>query len=193
MKWKKGQSIHCNSSCLYNRCGSNDVYVLYSRVNFYYLQIKDCVEDDRGVLLVAVEKMRRVWKKEHLTKENQVHLWGPVSSLEWEELQRNGTVCFLVQSWISSKYKVNRVTLFYHRCIYLMLSNECTRWLKQNRERLFIDVPLCLCACLLDLWHHAVANIGNCTKGLEKKYSCVDIKTVIESKKKRVLKIQEDI
>lgn len=34
------QSIHCNSSCLYNRCGSTDVYVLYSRVHFYYLQIK---------------------------------------------------------------------------------------------------------------------------------------------------------
>lgn len=42
------QSIHCNSSCLYNRCGSTDVYVLYSRVHFYYLQIKDCVEEDHG-------------------------------------------------------------------------------------------------------------------------------------------------
>lgn len=41
-------SIHCNSSCLYNRCGSTDVYVLYSRVHFYYLQIKDCVEEDHG-------------------------------------------------------------------------------------------------------------------------------------------------
>lgn len=41
-------SIHCNSSCLYNRCGSTDVYVLYSRVHFYYLQIKDCVEEDDG-------------------------------------------------------------------------------------------------------------------------------------------------
>ena len=42
-------SIHCNSSCLYNRCGSTDVYVLYSRVHFYYLQIKDCVEEDHGL------------------------------------------------------------------------------------------------------------------------------------------------
>lgn len=44
----KRLSIHCNSSCLYNRCGSTDVYVLYSRVHFYYLQIKDCVEEDHG-------------------------------------------------------------------------------------------------------------------------------------------------
>lgn len=26
---KKELRIHCNISCLYNRCGSNDVYVLY--------------------------------------------------------------------------------------------------------------------------------------------------------------------
>ena len=39
-------SIHCNSSCLYNRCGSTDVYVLYSRVHFYYLQIKDSVKEN---------------------------------------------------------------------------------------------------------------------------------------------------
>lgn len=44
----KRLSIHCNSSCLYNRCGSTDVYVLYSRVHFYYLQIKDCVEEGHG-------------------------------------------------------------------------------------------------------------------------------------------------
>lgn len=44
-------SIHCNSSCLYNRCGSTDVYVLYSRVHFYYLKIKDCVEERGGSFL----------------------------------------------------------------------------------------------------------------------------------------------
>lgn len=43
--WNKIESIHCNISCLYSRRGSNNVYVLYSRVHFYYLQIKDCVEE----------------------------------------------------------------------------------------------------------------------------------------------------
>jgi len=37
--WNKIESIHCNISCLYSRRGSNNVYVLYSRVHFYYLQI----------------------------------------------------------------------------------------------------------------------------------------------------------
>lgn len=47
-------SIHCNSSCLYNRCGSTDVYVLYSRVHFYYLKIKDCVEEHGGFCSINV-------------------------------------------------------------------------------------------------------------------------------------------
>lgn len=42
--WNKIESIHCNIT-LYSRRGSNNVYVLYSRVHFYYLQIKDCVEE----------------------------------------------------------------------------------------------------------------------------------------------------
>lgn len=45
-------SIHCNSSCLYNRRGSTDVYVLYSRVHFYYLKIKDCVEEHGGSFFI---------------------------------------------------------------------------------------------------------------------------------------------
>lgn len=48
----KDLSIHCNSSCLYNRRGSTDVYVLYSRVHFYYLKIKDCVEEYGGVFFI---------------------------------------------------------------------------------------------------------------------------------------------
>lgn len=51
----KRLSIHCNSSCLYNRCGSTDVYVLYSRVHFYYLQIKDCVEEGHGFFFFCLQ------------------------------------------------------------------------------------------------------------------------------------------
>lgn len=46
-------SIHCNSSCLYNRCGSTDVYVLYSRVHFYDFQIKDCVEEALWIFFIG--------------------------------------------------------------------------------------------------------------------------------------------
>lgn len=54
-------SIHCNSSCLYNRCGSTDVYVLYSRVHFYYLQIKDCVEEERGLFEPSAPRLLCTW------------------------------------------------------------------------------------------------------------------------------------
>lgn len=54
-------SIHCNSSCLYNRCGSTDVYVLYSRVHFYYLQIKDCVEEERGLFEPSAPRLLFTW------------------------------------------------------------------------------------------------------------------------------------
>lgn len=31
------KTIHCNISCLYNRCGSNDVYVLYFKKSSFLL------------------------------------------------------------------------------------------------------------------------------------------------------------
>lgn len=34
------KSIHCNISCLYNRCGSNDVYVLYFKKRFIFIIYK---------------------------------------------------------------------------------------------------------------------------------------------------------
>lgn len=60
-------SIHCNSCCLYNRCGSTDVYVLYSRVHFYYLQIKDCVEEDHVFFSSASIIAKQMTSEPYLT------------------------------------------------------------------------------------------------------------------------------